>query len=475
MKLYKIIGMVLIMAAATAGCKKSFLDDPKPSDQVAEEQVFASEAGVRSYFNGIYRRMRMQWSNDNVASSTDAWGISSMYLARLVKGDDIVLSDGWYISDYREDNRDASFRRARFTWGYLYEFVNHANVLIDGVAKSGLAPAAKDLYTAEARGLRAWAYFELIREFQFSYAANPNAPGVPIYTSPTTTTTAGNPRGTVSDVYKLITDDLQYAVTKLTTDRINSSDININVAHGLLARVYLEMGNWNGALIEATAALQGHSLDASDYSVSINNTDNAETIWAFGQANDQTIYYGTPSAFWDQTGAGYDNFYINSNFVSKFTETDVRNKFFQIRQTGAYMWGTYKFGPEMNFAEAIIMMRAAEMVLIQAEAKAMLSQADAGDVLYALQLNRDENAIKSGNTAQALIDEILLERRKELYGENGQDFTDLKRRVLPLIRTGNHANADKITMQPTDKRFVLQIPQSEFDTNKSFKASDQNP
>ncbi|MEJ7680500.1 MAG: hypothetical protein WKG06_22140 [Segetibacter sp.] len=33
-------------------------------------------------------------------------------------------------------------------------------------------------------------------------------------------------------------------------------------------------------------------------------------------------------------------------------------------------------------------------------------------------------AIPSGNTGQALINEILLERRKELYGELGIDWQD---------------------------------------------------
>ena len=45
-------------------------------------------------------------------------------------------------------------------------------------------------------------------------------------------------------------------------------------------------------------------------------------------------------------------------------------------------------------------------------------------MLYELQLDRDPNAVASGNTGQALIDEILLERRKELYGEVGVGYLE---------------------------------------------------
>eukprot|EP01132_Coremiostelium_polycephalum_P015418 gene15418-18624_t len=439
MKLYKTVFLLFLVTVLGAGCKKSFLDDPKPTDKIAASVVFKDEAGVKAYFNGIYRRMREQWSNNNVASSTDCWGISSLYLARENKGDAVINDGGWYQFDYAYDNRDATFRRVVFVWGFLYEFVNHANVIIDGVTNGTMTQDLKDKYIGQAKALRAWAYFELIREFQFSYAKSSTAPGVPIYTDPTTTARVGKPRGTVADVYTLIVSDLTFAVAKLKPhSQENKSNIDMNVAAGLLARVYLEMGKWKDAENSATTALTGYSLNAGDYKTSINIVDNAENIWAFGQQADQSIYYGTPSS-------------------------------------GPEMWGTNKFGGVTNFTEAIVMIRAAEMVLIQAEAKAMLGEPDAASTLFSLQQNRDPQAVASGNTGDALINEILLERKKELYGENGAEFMDLKRRNLPLIRTGNHAAVSKFNVAANDKRFVLQIPQGEFDSNKALTAADQNP
>jgi hypothetical protein len=73
------------------------------------------------------------------------------------------------------------------------------------------------------------------------------------------------------------------------------------------------------------------------------------------------------------------------------------------------------------------------------------------------------------------VTEILLERRKEFYGELGLDYLDAKRRQLPLIRTGNHPAAYRFNIPANDNRFILKIPQKEFDSNKTLNPlTDQN-
>ena len=84
-------------------------------------------------------------------------------------------------------------------------------------------------------------------------------------------------------------------------------------------------------------------------------------------------------------------------------------------------------------------MRAGEMYLIEAEGYARAGEAaKAQDALYTLAVNRDPSYVKSTKTGQGLIDEIMIQRRVELWGE-GFRFLDLKRLNLPLDRTGaNH-------------------------------------
>lgn len=503
MKRYKFQQFVLLVAIAGmvgTGCKKDFITDPQPTDAAPEEEVFKTVKAVRSYFNGIYRNMRSQWQNLDATAGgqTDTWGYNSINLARINKGTDIINPEGWYQFDYRHENREPAYRRTIFTWGFFYELINQANVLINGVNKSNtIEEDDKTLLVAEARALRAWLYFEVIREFQHTYAKDINAPGVPVYTEPTTLDTKGKPRGTVKQVYDQINSDIEFATQNLGEGRLVKSDINIDVAWGMAARIYLEQRRWADARDAAEKAMAFYELDASSYRDGYNDLESAEVIWGFPQATDiggQSLYYGTPSSFFEKTGNGYDNLFINSTLVSTFTGSDIRNTFFLTsgNPNSAFRFSTNKFGErstdkvqlitgevvplmETFFNEALPMMRVAEMILIMAEAKAELGEGDAGDVLFSLQGDRDPAAAPSGNTGQALIDEILLERRKEFYGELGLDYLDAKRRQLPLIRTGNHPVAYRFNIPANDNRFIFKIPQKEFDSNDALNpATDQN-
>ena len=84
----------------------------------------------------------------------------------------------------------------------------------------------------------------------------------------------------------------------------------------------------------------------------------------------------------------------------------------------------------------------------------------------------------SANTGQALIDEIMLNRRLELWGE-GFRFTDLKRLNLPLSRPtgtggGYHTTAlcNLTSVAAGDVSWEWLIPKAEMDANESMV---QNP
>jgi starch-binding outer membrane protein, SusD/RagB family len=471
----QIVFFLLVISTFLGGCKKDFLEEPKPASSLASTDVFASEEGVRSYFNGIYRRMRIQYG-----TTFDVFGIAHVNLAREVKGLDVVLPAGagaWFGFDYTHDNREPIFRRVNFTWSFFYDFVNQSNNVIEGVTNSTTLPdAAKARLTAEARAIRAWCYFELIREFGHAYSENPNGPGVPIYTTPTTASTKGNPRASIAEVYALIVDDLEFALLNIPTTRQLKDVFNKDIVQGLRARVYLEMGNWQKAKEAAQAAKAFAPLNAANWNTPFTSIDKSEVIWGFPQSADQTIFYGTPSAYWGYTGTVISGFFMDSTFVNNFSGTDIRKStFVNTGLTDFRRWVSKKFGTTTNFTDHFIMMRVAEMWLIEAETKARLGEADAGDILYTLQKNRDPNAVVSGNTGQALIDEILYERRKELYGEIGVGFLDIKRLGLPLIRSVGHPVLYRFNFPANSNLFTLKIPQAEIDANESLTEADQNP
>lgn len=497
------IGLFLVLLLGS--CKKSFIDGQRPTDSGKSDQVFASVTSVRSYFTGIYRNLRKQWqSTDGAAGgSDDTYSYNSVFLTRDVKGKDITMPDvNWYYYDYQNDNREPTYRRVGFTWYYFYELANQVNVLIDGTQKSTTISADdKVQLIAEARAFRAFCYFELAREFQLAYSRNPNAPGIPVYTTPATDTTAGHPRGTMQQTFDQINSDIAYAVQNLQPASRNQKDqIDINVAWGLAARIYLEQGKWAEAATAAVNARDGYALDRAGYHNNYNGLTSPEVIWGLPQTTSnggQSLYYGTPSSFFDQLGAGYDAFWISAELVSNFSSTDVRFTFYQYGDDPASpdFVATNKFGKasgqsyqllngdpvELNtvdFSESLNMIRVGEMYLIEAEALARQNkESDAHDILFQLQHDRDNDlAAPSTTTGQALIDEILLERRKELYGEMGVDWLDAKRLQLPIDRTGsNHAAPNDYIIPANDPRFMLKIPQSEIQANRHMTPADQNP
>lgn len=494
-----------LLADPMAGCKKGFLNDPAPTASASPADVYGSAAGVRIYFNGIYSNVRSQWaSTDGTIDNTtaDTYGFNAINMSRVVKGMDITVpGPSWFYYDYAYQRRTASYRHVIFVWYFFYEIINQLNTLIDGTQKSAtIAETDKENLIAEARAFRGYLYFELAREFQLTVGKDPQAPGVPIYTTPTSRDSTGNARGTLADVYRQINADMDYAQQHITDGRLLKSQINSSVVWGISARIYLEQGRWADAETAAANAIKNASLDASGYPGNYNGSSSPEVLWAFPQTTGnggQTLYYGTPSSFYEATGNGYDNFFISAEFAGHFTNTDIRNTFFVYNPdpTSAKYLKSNKFGADnqpvtpvqlitgqtvnlkaTDFTESLNLMRVGEMYTILAETKARQGKGDAAATLFALQQNRDPMAVASGNTGQALIDEILLERRKELYGELGIDFLDAKRLQLPIDRTkSNHAQPNNFLIPANDVLTTLQIPQSEIDRNKKIGPSGQNP
>ncbi|MEO7045162.1 MAG: RagB/SusD family nutrient uptake outer membrane protein, partial [Ferruginibacter sp.] len=263
-KLFTYLTSFLIGSIILSSCKKDFLNDPKPTDQVSTKDVFASADGVRAYFNGIYRNIRAQWQSldGSAGGRDDVYSLIAINMTRVAKGADIVMAfPTFFIYDYQYMNREPSYKRTLFTWEFPYENINQFNILIKGVEESAaLSGDDKKLFTAEAKALRAWFYFELIREFQLSINKDPNAPGVPIYTEPTSIENKGKPRGIIKETYGQINSDIEYATQNIGDARSLKAQVNSNVAWGMAARIYLEQGRWADAENAAQKARTGLAL-----------------------------------------------------------------------------------------------------------------------------------------------------------------------------------------------------------------------
>lgn len=450
-------------------CSNEFLDEPQPTDLVNQEVAYASKEAINAVMAGIIRQSRAQYTNVDTAN------LGSIFFTRSLKGNDLIQSNNWFGSDYEQTNREPTYRRTLFTWKFPYELASRWTIFIEGVkaSKADMTESERNAFLAQGYAYRAFLYFQLSLEFQQTYTYNPNAPAPPIYRD--SSSLDGNPMSTMKEFYEFILADLQNAVDLGSYDRIDKSYMNKEVAYALQAQVYQVMANWPKAEIAAHNAYGGIAADvlnASQYTNGFNEMNNDEWLFASPQSDEQSAYYYTAIfPFTDFTTTGYRTTYVNSNFVNLFSNTDVRKLFTKMPQNDWRSYTTTKF--KFNFGSDVPLIRYPEMILIEAEA--MYNQGKVGDahnLLYALQKNRDAAAVKSSNSGASLLEEILVERRKELYGENGVEWFDAKRLRRGITRTSNHRIVVNLT--PDDKRFVLKVPQAEIDANPNIDESVNN-
>ncbi|WP_109851256.1 RagB/SusD family nutrient uptake outer membrane protein [Aquimarina sp. AU58] len=459
--------VLFLLVFNLTSCENDFLDEPQPATQVSSEVVFGSKKGINAYMSGIIRYLRADWS------SVDSSGFNAMLYARSVKGNDVINKATWYQWDYENINREPTWRRPRFSWTYPYIIIDETNHFIRGVeATTAVEESFKTQMIAQAKAIRAYFYFQLALEFQHAYNYDPSLSAPPLYKEPASVT---GPKGmsTLQEMYDFILEDLTFAVENLSTDRISKSYVNVNVANGMLAQVYQTMNNWTGAE-EAARKAYGGSPSSVLHPEQYNNgfddiAESDEWMWGMAQTEDQNQgWAGAPHVIADHRVLTYYGTYFNNDFVALFSDTDVRN-LFENRYGGGdnvfWRWVSNKFA--FTFACDVPFMRTAEMILIEAEAKYHNGDAaGAHNLLFALQSNRDPEAVKSTNTGTALLDEILVERRKELYAENGVEWFDAKRYRKGITRTGNHRIGTSASLTPDDKRFFLKVPQEEIDSNE---------
>ncbi len=489
--IYRIFCITLLSGAliCLSGCEDDFLET-NPSSDISDADAFQTTDGAQTALNGIYYHLRRY--NGGGAGRMDDHGIPSLIMTNdAAAGQEIVVWGGWYVFDYNlwGHTRGDIFKSSSL-WRFLYRTINNANLILVNIDDASGPQDHKDAIIGQAKALRAYSYFYLIRYFQHTYAIAQDMPGVPIYTEPASADATGNPRASVSDVYDFILEDLQEAIPLL--ENYNRGErkttIDRNVALGILAEVYLTMNRWNEAAEAANAAREGYSLmSAADFQAGFNDINNHEWMWGALQTQDQNMGDYSPFAMWanwTREGFTFACFFLNDVFARQFDPEDIRfDGQIEPDPWDAGLYISYKFRDTPDLTGDIVMMRAASMWLMEAEALARAGrESEAMEILWELQDAR--NANRSESSGEELIEDILLERRKELYGE-GYSWFDMIRNQKPMYREGVHQDG----LTPVDGReiwparswrFVYQIPLSEINANESLQqgdwpGGDQNP
>jgi hypothetical protein len=488
MKKKYIYSFCVLMAASALlpSCKKDFLETV-PTDQVAAATVFTTTGNAAAAMNGVYRLMYSQYDDQGQG------GESSVMIDLDMLGEDLVnttVGNNWFINVYKYvETRTVTGSQTGFVYRYYYRLISNANAIIEGIEGATGSDAEKSAIRGEALAIRAYAHFKLVQLYAERYVAGgPNTQlGIPINI---TTTVQKLPRATVAEVYAQINKDLDAAITNLATApaRLNKSHINLSVAQGIKARVALTMQDYPTA---ATLAAQARTsatgitlMSNTDYTAGFNNLTNSEWMWGINQIADQGTFFYSFFAYmsvnFNSTNIRGNPKAINSALYDQISATDIRKSLwdptakstaFLVPPSGSrfpYMNRKFLSNSSSNSYGDLPFMRLAEMYLIEAEALARQGKnTEAQNALYTLAVKRDPSYVKSTRTGQSLIDEIMIQRRAELWGE-GFRFTDLKRLNLPLNRNGaNHVAsvATVFDIPAGDQRWQWLFPQAEINAN----------
>src|ERR1035437_1630946 len=492
--LYTILALLIVIA----GCKKDYLET-KPSNAVTQEQISTQVGPFTAALQGITKELFAF----GIGASTghDNFGQKAYDLQSDLMGNDMVVHSqgyGWFNADYNLTawGLKVNGSQSDNAWYLYYDVIKQANKLINGVdLVLDATQAQKESIKGQALGLRAYAYFYLINYFQQTYKGNETKPGVPIYI---VDTLGGKPRGTVQDVYTRIIADLTQAEPLLTGKaRASKADMDVTVIQGFRARVALLMEDWPTAATYANKARQGYTLmTAAQYPATnaFSSLSNSEWIWgSLIPASEATIYASFFSHMDIRTGgyaalggqkkitkALYD--LIPTGDVRKTVFTTPTSTNLTSSSDPGYNQKKHQVPTAGSWAADYLYMRAAEMYLIEAEALTRQGQdATARTVLETLIKTRNPAYSAASFSGASLLNEILLQRRIELWGE-GFSLMDIKRLNQGLNRptgTGNHGapsfDPGVYTTSPADPRFLMRIPQRELDNNTSLTPADQNP
>jgi hypothetical protein len=139
-------------------------------------------------------------------------------------------------------------------WSTVYNAINRANAVISRVPGITMDNDLKDRYIAEAKFMRGFYYFTLVRLFG----------AVPIITTETTSLNdLSVARASVDDVYKLVIQDFTEAESVLPTtySTADKGRATKGAAKAFLAKVYLTRQDWVKASAKAKEVIDLGAYD----------------------------------------------------------------------------------------------------------------------------------------------------------------------------------------------------------------------
>lgn len=466
-KYIKIVFLIMIVGL-TWSCSEKFLET-EPSDAIPSDKIFESYVTAEAALTGTYDQL-------------SAYTLEGLWVTLMsdIIGEDVMINSvdnwNWFVPVYQM-NVLPNYTYPDNPWWSAYKVIFDANRLV-AFAKDIPDATLEQKESIEGQGkvIRAYMMLKLAEMYAPAYSVDSEAPSIMNVNIPVDANSEDFGRAPLSEVYSQIVADLSSAIELLGESNYKGF-FDKRAAQAILARTYLDMEEWAKARDMAKLAYEGVELmNVNELVYGGFYSSNSETIFSVAYTpDDNNTYMSIPAFYWPELG--YSSMRANDEFVKQFSVSDARGLLFEIYEPidpDRYLIFKFQHNAQVGNAERISI-RASEMYLIEAECEAELGNYSlAQNALFVTQERSISGATKSSATGQDLINEILLERRKELFGE-GFRWNDIKRRNLPFKREGDHWA--KFDFGPEDDdyyRLTFPIPQSEIDVNTKINQLDQN-
>lgn len=512
-----ILGVCCSASILMTGC----IDETFPTNVATSDQLSSSAKATEALlwampaYTNKFNVFAVVPSNDAYAFD---WGYGSiMHIRDVMTEDFAVISHGydWYQAWEYNMQQGENYLRPQYIWNYYWKFVQTANNMI-GTLEPETATDVQLGYLGAGYAFRAFIYLDMARMFEFLEndktnavnAAGNNVKGltVPIVKEGMTEAEArNNPRATREQMAEFILDDLNKAeeyIAKLTATEKTLP--HLDVVYGLKARYYMWLENYPEAKNYAEKAIAATSVRPMSQDAWLSTTkgfnDISAGMWGSQmQSEDDVVKSGilnwtawmSNEAVYGYCGAGPFNM-ISSSLYNRINDTDFRKLAWKAPEGGAlegqntYIseaqfekipdYGSLKFRPaegngdvsNIGSASAYPLMRVEEMYFIVAEAAAHQNAAEGKAQLESfMQTYRDANYVCSAND---IIDEIILQKRIEFWGE-GITFFDIKRLNMSVTRGyegTNFADAARFNTNGRPAWMNICIVQTEKNNNSAL-------
>jgi hypothetical protein len=510
--IHRILGLAAAISLTLPACNDML--EPKPYGQQTIDATFSDFGGALNAVNGLYNPL----SGGELYRGRNALLFVDYASDDVVGTDSKLTSSNYNLLDYFELPPDNQMPLD--LWDGLYRVIYRANVIIERVPSLTLAAGQalnsanqpfKDQFVGEARFMRAFAYFNLVRLFG----------DVPLHVNPITSPSQVNiPRTPANQVYDQIIADLTEAATLLPGRQSGSGAGNeagrpiSGSAKAMLADVYLTLKQYDNARNTAQEVITGsgkrlnptyvanfpgrggvENSPESLFEIQFSNEGRTTGTSALGNnygfimgggSETNGGSSGSLAAYRPTDNESPDNEAgFTGGLVQEYETGDLRRDVTFQRTLGSntqQRWLTWKHHVlgtgavgEANFP----IYRLAEMYLIYAEASNELGVLDATGLDYLNQLRRrafglpltstSERDVSSGLSQAQYRDIIRSERRKELAMENKRWF-DLQRYGADYANQVLKVNQGRENFSP--EYLLLPIPRIELINNPRLE---QNP